>query len=79
MTARSFSSTWLAIALALLAGCARTAQRSASGIDSSATPPAANGHTVDSLMARYDHPDGPGGSVVVIQNGKVVYTRSYGL
>ena len=30
-------------------------------------------------MARYDHPDGPGGSVVVIQNGKVVYTRSYGL
>ncbi len=79
MTARSFSFTSLAIALASLAGCARTAQRSAPGIDPSATSPGANGHTVDSLMARFEHPDGPGGSVVVIQNGKVADLHSYGL
>jgi CubicO group peptidase (beta-lactamase class C family) len=30
-------------------------------------------------MARYDNPAGPGGSVVVIQDGKVAYMHSYGL
>jgi CubicO group peptidase (beta-lactamase class C family) len=35
--------------------------------------------TVDSLFTPYDPPDGPGASVVVIQDGQAVLSRSYGL
>jgi len=62
------------LALAFTAGCARSM---AGG--SAASLAAANGRAVDSLMARYDRPDGPGASVVVIHDGEVAYVHSYGL
>ena len=34
---------------------------------------------IDSLMGVYATPDGPGAGVVVIRNGRVEYTRGYGL
>jgi CubicO group peptidase (beta-lactamase class C family) len=34
---------------------------------------------IDSLMARYASPAGPGASVLVVRNGKVVYQKGYGL
>jgi len=33
---------------------------------------------VDSLMAAFDSPDGPGAAVAVVQNGEVVFSRAYG-
>jgi CubicO group peptidase (beta-lactamase class C family) len=65
----------LLIALASVAGCVRATPRS----DSDVPTPAPNGRTVDSLMAKYDRPDGPGASVVVIHDGAVAYMHSYGL
>lgn len=35
--------------------------------------------TIDSLVTKYASPDGPGASVLVVQNGRVAYRRSYGL
>jgi CubicO group peptidase (beta-lactamase class C family) len=73
------------IALALVAACAGPGQKGTSGAPDDANAhaatalPPANGQTVDSLMSRYDHPDGPGGSVVVIHDGAVAYMHSYGL
>lgn len=63
------------VALALAAGCAHTTRAT----DSSAPSETPNGRAVDSLMAKYDRPDGPGASVVVIHDGRVAYMRSYGL
>ena len=34
--------------------------------------------TIDSLMAAYAAPDGPGASVVVVQDGRTVFTKGYG-
>jgi len=67
--------TALLISLAFVAGCARATPRT----ESAGPAPAPNGRTVDSLMAKYDHPDGPGASVVVIHDGEVAYMHSYGL
>ena len=58
--------------LCLLAGCA-TASSNAR------PPPAVDPSTVDSLFAAYSGPDSPGASVVVIQDGKAVLSRAYGL
>ncbi len=59
-------------ALALLAGC--------TGATSSVrTLPAPDVSTVDPLFAAYAGPEGPGASVVVIHDGKAVFTRAYGL
>lgn len=62
-------------ALLLAAGCAGATPRATA----SASSPAPDARAVDSLMAKYDRPDGPGASVVVIHDGKVAYIRSYGL
>ncbi len=75
----------LVIALALVAGCSGASSRDSSdtpdysGKQATRTLASADGHTVDSLMARYDNPDGPGGSVLVIHDGAVAYMHSYGL
>ena len=34
---------------------------------------------VDQIMARYNTANGPGGVVAVTQNGKIIFTKSYGL
>jgi CubicO group peptidase (beta-lactamase class C family) len=34
---------------------------------------------VDALFSRWDHPDTPGAAVIVIQNGKVLLKKGYGL
>ncbi|HYO58488.1 serine hydrolase domain-containing protein [Archangium sp.] len=59
-------------AFALLAGC--------TGATSSVrTLPAPDVRAVDPLFAAYDSPDGPGASVVVIHEGRAVFSRAYGL
>ena len=63
------------IALALVAGCTSAARNTDSGSPGAPPTPA----TVDSLMARYNSPDSPGASVVVIHDGKVAYMHAYGL
>jgi CubicO group peptidase (beta-lactamase class C family) len=35
--------------------------------------------TIDALFAQYDLPDGPGASVIVIKDGRVLYKKAYGL
>jgi CubicO group peptidase (beta-lactamase class C family) len=75
----SFTPAFILVALAFAAGCARNPGAAGAAV-AAATPSAVpNGRTVDSLMARYDRPDGPGASVVVIHDGRVAYMRSYGL
>ncbi len=79
----------VAVALALafsfsLTGCGGSSRGAAPSSDGAEAPagasnPPANGHTVDSLMARYDLPEGPGGSVLVVHDGEVAYMHSYGL
>jgi CubicO group peptidase (beta-lactamase class C family) len=64
----------LLIALAGVAGCTRAAPGADSGAPSMPPSPA----TVDSLMAKYDQPESPGASVVVIHDGKVAYSQAYG-
>src|SRR5690242_1374606 len=34
---------------------------------------------IDALFANFDHPNTPGASVMVIQNGKPVFAKGYGL
>src|SRR5688572_26362777 len=58
--------------LLLLAGCGRPAAVSRSS--------AANVMTaLDSIFAAYDRPDVPGAGVLVIRDGEVLASRSYGL
>ncbi|WP_394830638.1 beta-lactamase family protein [Pendulispora rubella] len=63
------ASRWLVVLMTWLAcaGCARPAK----------TPDPAP--TVDGLMADYAKPDGPGASVVVIHDGRIAFSRAYGL
>ena len=35
-------------------------------------------HAVDQLFAQWAGPDLPGGSITIIQNGKIVYSQGYG-
>lgn len=70
-----FSSGTLFITLALVAGCTRSTPSPGSGDPLAAPTP----QRVDSLMAGYDRPGSPGASVVVIHDGKVAFTKAYGL
>jgi CubicO group peptidase (beta-lactamase class C family) len=70
-----FAPASLLIALASVVGCAGATPRTSASVSS----PAPEGRSVDSLMAAYDRPDGPGASVVVVHDGKVAYMHSYGL
>ena len=42
-------------------------------------PAQSNGRAIDSLMTRYASPSGPGASVLVVRNGRVVFRKGYGL
>ncbi len=70
MTDRSLALTALFAASSLLLGCAGTPS-------STRSPP--DPRTVDPLFAAYASPEGPGASVVVIHEGRVVLSRAYGL
>jgi CubicO group peptidase (beta-lactamase class C family) len=59
-------------ACTLLVGCASTS----SGVRMPQPPETS---VVDSLFTAYGHPEGPGASVVVIQEGQVALGRAYGL
>ena len=37
------------------------------------------GRAIDSLMARYAQPDGPGASLLIVRDGQVAFARGYGL
>ncbi|HET7620853.1 MAG TPA: serine hydrolase domain-containing protein [Gemmatimonadaceae bacterium] len=79
MTENTLAKGFVLVALAFAAGCAHNPRATVASADASTPKAAPDGRTVDSLMAKYDHHDGPGASVVVIQNGKVAYMHSYGL
>ncbi|WP_233261824.1 serine hydrolase [Vitiosangium sp. GDMCC 1.1324] len=68
---QSLAATLLAT-FALLAGCA-------TATSNTRAPTAPDERAVDALFAAYDHPEGPGASVVVIHEGQVVLSRAYGL
>ena len=76
--------TRIAGLLAVLAGCAnpRPAPTGGNIIDSrgaTTSPDATDMRAIDALFARYDGMDRPGASVLVVRNGRVVVSRSYGL
>jgi CubicO group peptidase (beta-lactamase class C family) len=72
LTPSSLATPVLSAAFALLLGCA-------GATSSTRAPPAPDAHAVDPLFAAYDQPEGPGASVVVIHEGRVVLSRAYGL
>jgi CubicO group peptidase (beta-lactamase class C family) len=74
-----FTPAFILVAIALAAGCSHNPRAAGASPAAPMASRAANGRTVDSLMARYDRPDGPGASVVVIRDGRVAYMHSYGL
>jgi CubicO group peptidase (beta-lactamase class C family) len=72
MNDSSVGAAALFAAFTLLVGC--------TGASSSVrTPPAPDVRSVDPLFAAYAGPEGPGASVVVIHEGRVVLSRAYGL
>ncbi len=34
---------------------------------------------IDAIFAQWDRPDSPGAALAVIRNGKIIYTRGYGM
>ena len=44
-----------------------------------AMPAQSRSRAIDSLMAKYASPNGPGASVIVIRNGRVAFRKGYGL
>ena len=62
-------------ALVLVTGCSRATPDTRAGSSRQASA----SEVVDSLMEKFDRPDAPGASVVVIHRGKVAYSHAYGL
>jgi CubicO group peptidase (beta-lactamase class C family) len=71
-----FTSGIAFLALALFVGCTHDASQSADEASPGAGPSAV---AIDALFADYDKPGSPGASVMVIHDGKVAYSRAYGL
>jgi CubicO group peptidase (beta-lactamase class C family) len=68
-------------ALSALAGCAGPGSKRSAAVGSAAGDAASvsNARTVDEIFAAYDRSDVPGASVLVVKEGQVVLSRSYGM
>jgi CubicO group peptidase (beta-lactamase class C family) len=74
--ARPLTTALSAAALSALTGCVGSNPQSG-GAPSLAVAPDAQ--TVDTIFAAYDRPGAPGASVIVIRDGQLALSRSYGL